>query len=77
MQDGISPGANLLTSVEILVSGVCFLNFFCAKSLLGAIEYILLYLQKNTQLCSHLTYILCVDGNISVINIGDLGLSCY
>ena len=75
MQDGISPGANLLTSVEILVSGVCFLNFFCAKSLLGAIEYILLYLQKNTQLCSHLISVLCIDGNVSVINIGDHAIS--
>jgi len=32
MQDGISPGANLLTSVEILVSGVCFWESFFGKS---------------------------------------------
>jgi hypothetical protein len=48
VQDDISPGANLLTSVGILVSGVCFLKDLVPSH----------YIRKNTQLCFRLTYLL-------------------
>lgn len=66
VQDDISPGANLLTSVEILVSGVCFLKVLVQNY----------YFRSNIQLCFHLTSVVCFDGSPNLVNISDLGLSC-
>lgn len=70
MQDGISPGANLLTSVEILVSGVCFWESFFAESVFIRRYriHVNLFTEKYVIVFPS---VICLDGNICVINTGN------